>query len=227
MAKRSDDDEFERAMMMLDVKPSEKKKRPGKEPAAPEVVEDVDFDAAMRALPDGRVPKAAPVKDAKHDGAPAAPAERVTASDARYAATAEEAAEFLTAMAGDISPIAAGRQGGVAAPEGTTKVVGSVDVEALRRKIGRGQLEPDAVLDLHGNNRQQALARLERFVAQARSDKWRVVRIIVGKGLHSEGGDAVVGPAVERWLRDGPALEILKAPAHLGGGGALIAILRF
>lgn len=217
MAKRTDEDEFERAMMMLDVKPAEKaKKRSGKEAAGPEVVEDVDFEAAMRALPDGRA-KAPPPKAKAAAEVNAAPEKR-PAKEVRYAATEEEAAEFLEAMAHVRAP--------KPASESTTTVVGSPDVEALARRIGRGQLEPDASIDLHGKTRQQALDQVKRFVGQARAEKWRVVRVVVGKGLHSEGGDAVVGPAVERFLRDGPALEVLKAPVHLGGGGALIAILR-
>lgn len=226
MARPGDDDEFERAMAGLGVKRTQPARPGRKGPIAPSVVEDIDFEAAMRELPDGRAPKAAPGAAAGSGEATAGKTALPAATRAgvgpkvedapRYAATAEEKQAFLAAV------------GAVAIPkeEARRAVLPAFDAEALLRRLRRGQVEPDASLDLHGRNKQQALAEVKRFVDEARAEKWRVVRVVVGKGLHSEGGDAIVGPAVERWLAEGPALEVIRAPTHLGGAGALLAVLR-
>ncbi|MFO0747007.1 MAG: Smr/MutS family protein [Myxococcota bacterium] len=220
MASRNDEEEFERAMEGLGVKPAPRPGRNRRGLEAPTVVEDIDFEAAMRELPDGRAARAttpAPVETGTASETPKGEARAAPEEPARYAATAEERAAFLAAVGAVTAP-----KEGAASPA----KVAPFDAEALVRRIRRGQVEPDASLDLHGKNRQQALDQVKRFVAEARAEKWRLVRIVVGKGLHSEGGDAVVGPAVERWLVEGPAIEVLRAPTHLGGAGALLAVLR-
>ncbi|MFC2146132.1 Smr/MutS family protein [Acidobacteriota bacterium] len=55
---------------------------------------------------------------------------------------------------------------------------------------------PQVELDLHGNTAVEAEKRTEAFIENARREKIRTVRIIVGKGLHSE-GKAVLPDMVE------------------------------
>lgn len=56
---------------------------------------------------------------------------------------------------------------------------------------------PQAELDLHGNTAPEAEKRTETFIENARRKKIRTVRIIVGKGLHSE-EKAVLPDVVEK-----------------------------
>jgi DNA-nicking Smr family endonuclease len=56
---------------------------------------------------------------------------------------------------------------------------------------------PQAELDLHGNTVPEAEKRTEAFIENARRKKIRTVRIIVGKGLHSE-EKAVLPDVVEK-----------------------------
>lgn len=183
--------------------------------------EDIDFDRLMRELPDG---KASRSRVAPRAEAPAPAAATPTAARVpdRHAATPEERAAFLAAMSLAEPP----RTRDPAPRDPAPRTIGAPDVDHLVKRLRRGEIEPDATLDLHGFNRERAMKELASFVADARAEKWRVVRVIVGKGLHSEGGDAVIGPAVERWLVEGPALGVQRAPAHLGGGGALLVVLR-
>jgi DNA-nicking Smr family endonuclease len=56
---------------------------------------------------------------------------------------------------------------------------------------------PQAELDLHGNTAPEAEKRTESFIENARQKKIRTVRIIVGKGLHSE-RKAILPDVVEK-----------------------------
>lgn len=56
---------------------------------------------------------------------------------------------------------------------------------------------PQDTLDLHGLTKNEAMARLEFFVQHARRRAMRCIRIITGKGLHSQAGP-VLKDAAER-----------------------------
>ncbi len=56
--------------------------------------------------------------------------------------------------------------------------------------------EPDEELDLHGCTAAQAVIRTEAFIFNAVKQKLKTVRVIVGKGLHSE-GKAVLKEVIE------------------------------
>ncbi|TNF27189.1 MAG: hypothetical protein EP329_19875, partial [Deltaproteobacteria bacterium] len=98
----------------------------------------------------------------------------------------------------------------------------------LSRRIKVGTLSEERVLDLHRLTREVALDRLRVFLAAARRDGVRVVKVITGRGLHSV-GDAVlqkaVGEALRRDLRE-LVQEVVKAPVEHGGEGATFVILR-
>jgi DNA-nicking Smr family endonuclease len=95
------------------------------------------------------------------------------------------------------------------------------------KQLERGELKPAGELDLHGLTRDEAVARARTFLAQAVRQKWPVVIIVTGKGLHSAEGP-VLRRAVERLLdtsRD-LVLEWGAAPRRYGGAGALVAFLK-
>jgi len=103
-----------------------------------------------------------------------------------------------------------------------------VDPGALR-SLRNGRARPDAEVDLHGLTGAEAEHEVVRFIRQRRQRGARVVRIVHGKGLHSEGGLGVLGDRVLRTLTDGGAapfvLAFTSAAPDGGGRGALLVRL--
>lgn len=93
-----------------------------------------------------------------------------------------------------------------------------------RAMIGREPLE----INLRGDILADALRQLELFVHQAWKDQAGFVRVIHGRGLHSESG-AIIKPAVLEWL-EGPGLRYVRGyiPVLTASGdyGALIVELN-
>ncbi len=110
-----------------------------------------------------------------------------------------------------------------------------------RTKLRRGDLEPEARLDLHGLTETAAHHALTAFVHQAMARRLRLVLIVTGKGLsqvdeHTSSSDlfsrrrGVLRQLTPRWLKE-PELARFVAemtPAHRrhGGEGALYVYLR-
>jgi DNA-nicking Smr family endonuclease len=95
-----------------------------------------------------------------------------------------------------------------------------------RQRLRRGQLRPEATLDLHGLTRDEAHARLDAFLARAHASGRRCVLVITGIGRGSAGG-GVLRRALPGWLELHP--EVLdSAPAQPadGGVGACYVLLR-
>jgi len=232
-AMADDDETFELAMRNLGIKPSARarvKKQGGAEGAGVTVSEDIDFDALMR---EGRGPaseiRATP--GAKQGTAADAPEAPITSASSgatpraversRHAVTPEEAREFLSAMAELATPPVSERE--PVAPR--TPVASEGD---LGRRLKRGDVEVDAVLDLHGSNRKEARPKLEAFIKEAVHERWELVAVVTGRGLNSQ-RDPVLRPAVEGWLREDFRTEVREvhpAPPYLGGSGAWIAAIR-
>lgn len=114
---------------------------------------------------------------------------------------------------------------------------GQVIEPRMRRRLGRGQIEIDGTIDLHGMRQAEAHAALTRFIhaRSARGD--RTLLVITGKGLKKVNGDAttIVERGVLRsmlpiWLSE-PNLAPLvagwdvSAQSH-GGEGAYYVRLR-
>lgn len=114
---------------------------------------------------------------------------------------------------------------------------GQVIEPRMRRRLGRGQIEIDGTIDLHGMRQAEAHAALTRFI-QARSARGdRTLLVITGKGLKKVDGDAAT--IVERgilrsmlpiWLGE-PNLTPLVAGWDVaarghGGEGAYYVRLR-
>jgi len=96
-----------------------------------------------------------------------------------------------------------------------------------RRQLKRGQVKPEAELDLHGLTRDEALTKVGCFLENARHHGFRVVLVITGKGDRS-GGEGVLRSAISAFLsnQSGVVLEWFEAPRQYGGSGALVVYLR-
>jgi len=96
------------------------------------------------------------------------------------------------------------------------------------RQLKRGTIRISEELDLHGDNKEVALVKLERFIAGAFSRGQKAVLVITGKGLNSPEGPVLQGAATA-WLREkgkGLVAEFAPAPRDLGGSGAFVVFLK-
>lgn len=86
---------------------------------------------------------------------------------------------------------------------------------------------PALTLDLHGLTRDEALDLLQHEFELAVVHKLRVIAVVHGRGLHSQ-GKAVLKDAVYQWLRDGTMARYVLAviPQPGSGGGACLVLLR-
>jgi DNA-nicking Smr family endonuclease len=86
--------------------------------------------------------------------------------------------------------------------------------------------KPDAEIDLHGLNRDEAWASLESFFAHAKRQGFLKVSVIHGKGNHSE-GEAVLKRAVREFIERCPfAGESGRRDPRSGGSGATWVLLK-
>lgn len=110
-------------------------------------------------------------------------------------------------------------------------------------RLRRGQLEPQARLDLHGMSERDAHRALVTFVRAARARKLRLLLVVTGKG---EGGQrkseavfdlgldmqarGILRSLTPRWLREpglaGMIADVREAHRRHGGAGALYVYLR-
>ena len=106
--------------------------------------------------------------------------------------------------------------------------VADLDPRVLRR-LRRGDPAAEAELDLHGLHRDAAERAVGQFVTTNAGTGRRVLRIVHGRGLHSESG-AVLRKELARWLATPPCaahvLAFVPAPATAGGAGAVHVLLR-
>ncbi len=95
------------------------------------------------------------------------------------------------------------------------------------KQVNRGQLKPEAELDLHGLIIDVASEKVGFFLQDAIYQGFQTVLIITGKGLHSNDGP-VLRQAVEKLL-DQQSEQVIEwgvAPRRYGGDGALVVFLR-
>ena len=95
------------------------------------------------------------------------------------------------------------------------------------KRLRRGHWSVQGEIDLHRLNRDEARNALADFLLEARSNGWRCVRVVHGKGLGSPNREPVLKNKVRRWLaqRD-EILAYCEAPRHEGGGGAVLVLLK-
>jgi DNA-nicking Smr family endonuclease len=116
------------------------------------------------------------------------------------------------------------------APEATgdpwTLINSGVSHEKLKQ-LAAGKPPVGVETDLHGMTRSEALSELERLFEEAISRKTRVISVVHGRGLHSQ-GRPVLKEALYQWLGSGPfASQVLAAiPKPYTGGGSCLVLLR-
>jgi len=106
-------------------------------------------------------------------------------------------------------------------------VADGVSRERLKRLAG-GQPAVDLEFDLHGMRQEEALNLLAAGFQKATAGQMRVLCIIHGRGLHSEGKKPILKQATYHWLQEGPfSSHVLAAiPQPGSGGGACLVLLR-
>lgn len=97
----------------------------------------------------------------------------------------------------------------------------------ILRRLARGDYAARDELDLHRASATQAEALLRAFLHEARASAAGCVRIVHGKGTHSDDGRPVLKALVDRMLRQrADVLAFHSAPAAQGGTGAVLVLLR-
>jgi len=95
------------------------------------------------------------------------------------------------------------------------------------RRLARGQYAAQDELDLHHASAARAEAMLREFLHEAHLHERRCVRIIHGKGVHSDNGIPVLKNLLDRMLRRrADVLAFHSAPAAQGGTGATLVLLK-
>ena len=90
---------------------------------------------------------------------------------------------------------------------------------AAEKRIGRGDVEIGATLDLHGHTQDSAIAALTRFLHRAQERGDRAVIVVTGVG---RGGAGVLKRMFPGWLAAKEIRPLVAgyAPAHRSHGGA-------
>lgn len=98
--------------------------------------------------------------------------------------------------------------------------------EVLRR-LRRGHWVVQDQLDLHGMNSEQARNLLAQFLSSGVKRGIRCIRIVHGKGLRSPQREPILKKKVRNWLAQREeVLAFCQAPAHHGGSGAVVVLLK-
>jgi DNA-nicking Smr family endonuclease len=87
------------------------------------------------------------------------------------------------------------------------------------KRVARGEVEPEASIDLHGLARDEATARLRRFLSTAPVGEAVLV-------IHGRSGGIVRAATIAELDRHPRVAEHVSAPRHLGGEGARLVRLR-
>ena len=200
-----DDLAFLRAMQSMGTqrkRPPPQARRPVRERPVeelpPDETEDALFEAAMRRMEAG-LPAAEP-RQAPVAPEPAAATEEV----------APEPSEAPTAPAPPKNPLFHGSE------------------RSLRRRLKKGEIEPQAEIDLHRMRKGEALNALAAFLQCSQEVGHGLVLVITGKGRHSADlgvlREMVPVLLASRW--PDRVRQTVPAPPRLGGEGAFAVFLR-
>lgn len=149
--------------------------------------------------------------------------QRQPTPDKQDAALPEDRELFLTAMQ-KIGTTFAGRQPEEEELDGQQRR----SPTSRMRQLKRGTIRVGDELDLHGFLKDEALARLERFIASAYQRRLDAVLVVTGKGVNSPEGPVLKGAAAA-WLGGrgkGMVAEFSPAPRDRGGSGAFVVFLK-
>lgn len=95
------------------------------------------------------------------------------------------------------------------------------DIDYLKK------MPPDATIDLHQLTKDEAWSRLNHFVTDCVSRGFRKILIIHGKGIHSNGSDPVLGPAVRLFIEQDKRMGTSGHPdRNHGGNGATWVLIK-
>jgi len=95
------------------------------------------------------------------------------------------------------------------------------------KRLRRGQWSIRGQIDLHGLRVDEARLALVEFLADARRNEWRCLRVIHGKGLGSPSREPVLKGKVLKWLAQREeVMAFCQARPNDGGSGALVVLLR-
>jgi DNA-nicking Smr family endonuclease len=95
------------------------------------------------------------------------------------------------------------------------------------RKLRRGQLPVEDSLDLHGLSSDAARKLLLDFLRESTRHGMRCVRIVHGKGRHTQSGEGILKVRARHWLTQcAEVLAFCEAPPSQGGGGAVLLLLK-
>jgi DNA-nicking Smr family endonuclease len=95
------------------------------------------------------------------------------------------------------------------------------------KKLRAGHWVVQDSLDLHGANQAEARELVAGFLLEARRRRLRCLRIVHGKGLGSPRREPVLRGKIRVWLaRRDEILAYCQAPAHQGGSGATLVLLK-
>ena len=97
----------------------------------------------------------------------------------------------------------------------------------LLRQLKRGQFSVQDDIDLHQMNAAAAQASIMLFLAEAKQNGLRCVRIVHGKGLRSRPAGPVLKGLTDRMLRRrDDVIAFASARPALGGTGAVVVLLK-
>ncbi len=126
----------------------------------------------------------------------------------------------------------AGRPVASRPPPGKAKPGTTLDA-SWDRRLSRGLVAPDRVVDLHGHNLATAYDLIDRRLDRAVATGDRLLLLITGKlpaGGHRPGGRGAIRAAVGDWLaasrHAGDIAAVRNAHPRHGGAGALYIVLR-
>lgn len=97
-------------------------------------------------------------------------------------------------------------------------------------KLRQGGYSPEASLDLHGLNVQQAFESLRGFFKSSWYRGMRCVLVVCGRGKNSPDGIGILREKIRQWFTQEPFKRVIlafcTAKAHDGGPGSVYVLLR-
>ena len=88
------------------------------------------------------------------------------------------------------------------------------------------KITPEASLDLHSFTVKEAMSLCKIFIKKSQSKKLNCVKVITGKGLHSDSGPILKGAMYDFLSTHSSVAKIIEAPLSQGGSGAYLVYLK-